>query len=169
MQKLTAAGYLKYDPKHNATRHEKWWMILICNRDIIEYYKHWVLKFGTKIVRSEDWLGHRELTSPDNWGMVTRGVQVAESAWKSHVSIIKGEEPKRKDLWGKYEGKRIVFEYDNALKTNGAHWWINVRSDDFCDIRTELGLSPYANAPFHLTIGKDISSPINKNRERKKK
>lgn len=159
---FSSYGTLRYDPEHSKTRRDEWWLILECNTDIIRYYKYWISKHGTKTISSVDWLRSAGLPNYGSWKMTSRGVTVTESAWKSHISVIKGEEPEFKDKWQIYQGRRVKFEYDNYIETNGAHWWLRVYSRDLQVIRKELGLTPLPLAPFHITIGKDIESPPRK-------
>jgi hypothetical protein len=91
---------------------------------------------------------------------VIRGERDFNSAKQQGVPPVKAS-----PLWGKYENKRVWFEFDpQYLNTNGKHWWIRVISPELESIREELGLTPqptyfHRNSrtwrvnPFHLTIG----------------
>lgn len=75
------------------------------------------------------------------------------SKWGAHVSIIRGEELPNPDGWGADHGREIAIRYTHDIYTNGAHWWLNVESDDLADIRAGYGLPP-EKRHFHLTIGR---------------
>lgn len=138
-------------------------------RGLVMFYKWMLEKEATKLVSS-----HRLFKTDESWPVRQRGVKVSESAWKAHISVVRGEEPRNKQAWKKYDGKRISFSYTPMVQTNGAHWWLPVSSPDLNQIRKELGLPKVASgfdseyyqnhrgimvrrpAQFHLTIGKDV-------------
>jgi hypothetical protein len=181
----TSTGVIRYDPRHNKTRHDDWWMILECGRGLVMTYKWLLQKDGTKIIPSDHMfdVGVR-------YPVTQRGVYVSESAWKAHVSVSRGVKPRNMKAWGKYEGKRVRFQYSPMVQTNGAHYWLPVISDELDAIRKELGLVKVARtfnlrkpetyidhrgrkvrrpAQFHLTIGKDVDEhPRDRKRWRKK-
>lgn len=180
----TSTGVIRYDPRHTKTRHDDWWMIVECGRGLVLTYKWLLDRDGTKIVPSD------HLFDVDTrYPVIQRGVKVSESAWKAHISVVRGEKPRNPDAWRKYEGKRIKFQYSPMVQTNGAHYWLPVISDDLDDIRQELGLTKVARsyrpgnperyrdhrgqmirrpAQFHLTIGKDVDEhPRDRKRWRK--
>jgi hypothetical protein len=129
-----STGILIYDPhgraeKSKAKVSDPWWLILICDNEIIRYYNWWLEK---QWIRTEKY-----------------------SLYGSHVSIVKGEEPPNKELWKKYNKKILKFRYNNEIKTNNYHYWLWTECTEFERIRLELGLSPrFPDMRFHLTIGR---------------
>lgn len=162
---LQSFGYLNYDPKNILTRYEDWWLILRCDEGLTAYYRKWVEREYPIKVDSQDWLKKAELDeNQSSWLITQHGVKINKSVWGSHVSVIRGEVPRNKSVWSKYQNKKIMFEYDPAyLNTNGKHWWFRIFSPQLEQIRKELGLTSqprsfnsngksYLN-PFHITIG----------------
>lgn len=121
---------IKYDPKVlNATdaMFKKWWMIATVDGDFTEYYAWHVNK--------------------------RTGLLFQKPAWGAHISVIRGEEPLN-NKWMLHDGKEIVVQYDPDLRTNGEHWWANVKSEQLLDIREELGLTRIGEFGLHMTIGR---------------
>lgn len=146
-------GYLKYDPESKTTRKDPWWLIVNCSIGLAKLYQHLIYKDAIKNVRADNVFGL------GSW-LVERGkVKVNKSVWGPHISLVRGEVPTNKKFWKKYDGKRIWFEYTSMVGTNGCHYWLPVFSQEFIDIRLELGLPPEPRAPFHLTIGRDVEAP----------
>jgi hypothetical protein len=175
-QKYKSRGTIRYNPKHSNTRHDKWWMILECGRGLVLTYKWLLKKDGTKKISSD-----LAFKTHNVFPLVKRGIDVSESTWKSHISIVRGERPTNVGAWNKYNGVSINFEYSPIVQTNGAHYWLPVISDDLDEIRRELGLADVSRSfskndssnyifhngrrivkppQFHLTIGKDIESNL---------
>jgi hypothetical protein len=164
---MKSFGYLRYDPKHRATKFKPWWLLLQCNDELTAYYRNWIEKEHPYEIRSKDWLEKACLTPNVNksWPITQHGVKVTRSAWGSHISVVRGEKIPYKNLWKKYNGKKIWFEYNpEYLNTNGKHWWIRAVSPQLEEIRQEMGLTPQPTYfdrrtkkikvnPFHLTIG----------------
>lgn len=122
-----AKGKIIYDPKSDASKFNFWWCKVDVHPSIIHYYQYWV---------------KREL-----------GIHLNTPIWKAHITVVRGEEPKKKFLWKKYEGREIVFEYSPALRMSETYTWIQVESPDLEELRVELGLKPQPRVPFHITIG----------------
>lgn len=73
-----------------------------------------------------------------------------------HITVVRtGKEvPKNIQVWGKYEGKEIPFEYENTVGYDGTYYYLRVFSPEIERIRMELGLPrmrPQFN-DFHITI-----------------
>lgn len=176
----TSYGYLKYDPRHKNTRNDSWWLILEVGHGLVKMNKWLLEKEGTKVVSSDDAFGH---TYTRTWPVVKRGVKVSESAWKPHVSVVRGERPRNKRDWKKYNGKKVWFKYSPLIIRGGPYYWLEVYSNELEFIRKELGL-PRLSSGFdfeyyekngvlikrkpmlHLTIGKDIDAPPNRGPKR---
>ena len=84
--------------------------------------------------------------------------------WRSHVSIIRGEQPKKEYLWKKHEGRKVEIFYSPDIRMSETYAWIPVRSPELEEIRVELGLKPQPRVAFHLTIGnkKNITGDVKK-------
>ncbi len=129
-----STGTLIYDPHGRSPKSRRkvsdpWWVLLMCDQDIVNYANYWLRQKSIYTFR--------------------------HSLYGSHISIVKGEEPPRKDLWKKYHGVKVSFEYSNAINDNGKYWWLFVKCPFFEKIRKELGLPgipPYFR--FHLTVGR---------------
>lgn len=183
-------GYIEYDPR-TSTKFDKWWMVL--KTDVIKrkhgysyvknglsaYYRSLIMKERSVIVNSKEWLKANDLDSKEEWPLSVRNVKVIRSAWGPHISVVRGEEPKNKKYWGKYQGERVEFSYDpRYINTNGKHWWFRIKSDRLLEIRRELGISPYPiywskgqkrNLHFHLTLGTNAEAPSKKEYNKKKR
>jgi hypothetical protein len=163
---LKSYGYLKYDPINQSTRTDSWWAILKCNKDLVNYYRQMIEKEATKVVPSYALFGQSGVINDGYWKVTRRGVKIQGSAWGAHVSVIRGESPKNKNLWGSFENERIEFTYNpEYIDTNGVHWWIRVKSERLEEIRVQLGLGSCprsvrcgTRAPLHITIGRDIEA-----------
>lgn len=107
------------------------WVILQCDKDIINYYK---------------------------WFLTKKGVKLDALLWGSHISVIRGGSYDKIDTnyikhWKYNDGLDIKFNYGD-LVTNGTHWWLEVQSDELEEMRKNLGLQPHPDFGFHITIGK---------------
>lgn len=164
---MKSHGYLEYDPRHAKTEFEKWWLLLKCDHGLVDYYRHLIERSAVYSIPSNFWAEENkiQLDTQNIWEIKQVGFKINKSAWGPHISIIRGEKPKNIDLWRKYSGKKIFFEYNpEFINTNGKHWWIRIDSKELEDIRVELGLTPqhmftdykdgqYKVSPMHLTIG----------------
>ncbi len=125
---------LRYDPKPingSDKMFKPWWLIgFIEAGELTEYYA-WFIRKRT-------------------------GIILQKPAWGAHISIIRGEEPINKDLWGKYEGQVVSLECDPNIRTNGQHWWFRVDSEPIRDIREELGLLRRHPIGLHVTLGRPV-------------
>jgi hypothetical protein len=107
---------------------EDWWLLLTCDPEIVRYYC---------------WLARR-------WGIDIE----AGSRHGPHISVIKGECPKNKNLWFKLKRKPVAFEYSNQIRNNKYHVWLDVRCPELSKIRQQLGLKEKPYHSFHFTIGR---------------
>lgn len=105
------------------------WAILQCDLETVLYYQWWLERVGVK---------------------------VNLPIWKSHISVVRGEDLPNPEAWGLYEGNTIDFSYRiSDVWWNGDYWWINILSPQLEEIRMELGLSPQPKYSLHWTIGKE--------------
>lgn len=104
------------------------WVILQCCNDLVAYYQYWLTK---------------------------KGVAITKSSWKSHLSVIRGEQMDKKiyDNWAR-KNSLINFEYDDTLKTNMEFIWVDCFVPELNKLRSELGLYQKKNDRFHLTVAK---------------
>ena len=84
-----------------------------------------------------------------------------------HISVIRKEPIPNLDLWEKYAGCDLEFEYDNYIYVGENYLWLNVFSEELEKIRLELGLtktseitrSPDCRHKFHITVGNFKNNP----------
>lgn len=85
-----------------------------------------------------------------------------------HISVVRKETPINLDVWNKYQGKSLEFEYTNEIYSGEIYYWLNAFSTELEEIRAELGLpvtSPYTRPPgeykkcFHITIANQKNLP----------
>ena len=123
-------GILLTDPPPdtwNGNDSSRWWAILGCDDDIGNYYR---------------WLLCRR-----NW------LKIMRPAWYTHVSIARGEQPTNEDTWFRMKGTKIRFSYENIVKNNETHFWLQVESQACLDFRKAVGLPESPGIPLHLTLG----------------
>jgi hypothetical protein len=83
--------------------------------------------------------------------------------YPAHITVVRihKEKPKNMGSWGKYEGKKINFQYSSYVHDGSVYWWLNAFSVELEEIRRELGLpvtSEYTRPPegfikcFHITL-----------------
>lgn len=94
--------------------------------------------------------------------LVPKSIVLNSQMYAPHISIVRKETPVKLELWDKYEGEKIRFNYSNIIHFGEVYCWLNVWSKELEKIRLELGLpvsSPYTRPPdgfdktFHTTIG----------------
>ena len=88
--------------------------------------------------------------------------------YPAHISLVRKEIPKKLDVWGKHEGRKIEFQYSPDIQCDKNYWWLNVYCKELEDIRIELGLpvgSKYTRPPdghehiFHISIANRKALP----------
>ena len=121
-------GRVVFDPKSIST-FRPWWAIVRVPRNIVEYYRHWVL-----------WQTKEKITT---------------SLWGAHISVVRGEEIPHLEQWNKFPNQRVTIVYGN-LQSNGLYYWLDVSSPELVTIRRKLGLPPEPKHGFHLTVGKKV-------------
>lgn len=99
--------------------------------------------------------------------LIPKARGVNRQRYGAHISVVRHEVPVNLDVWGKYQGEKIEFTYDNEVKWGTVYYWLNCFSKRLEEVRTELGLpvsSQYTRPPgswikcFHCTVGnvKDV-------------
>ena len=122
---IEGKGTLRYS---STFEEMKWWLVVDCDKEIGKYYRNLYYLLHHKC---------RELQRP---------------AWESHISVIRNEEPPKKDLWGKYNGLNITYQYNPVIRNNGIYFWLDVECNQLLDIREEIGLDREPYFPLHLTV-----------------
>jgi len=117
----------------NLLYYPTWWLIAKVEGDICKYYRT-LVKFYNRSLK----------LNPPKHG--------------AHITIIAGkyEKPSNENLWNKYQGDRIEFEYDPFITIDREYFWVEVKCKRIEDIREELGLPRTIIHPWHLTIGNTI-------------
>lgn len=127
---LRSYGTLRYDPTMKGQKvRESYWMILTCDEEITRYYAWLLLK--------------------------QHCVTLRRPAWRTHVSVIRNERIKTPSKWGWGNGKKVEFQYDPTVLTNGIHYWMRVTCDKMLELREWYGLPRTPYRPLHLTLGND--------------
>ncbi len=94
--------------------------------------------------------------------LLPKSVRTNRQMYPAHISVIRKETPPKMELWNKYSGEQIEFEYSNIIHNGEVYYWLNCWCQRLEDIRVELGLpvdSPYTRPPdgfaktFHVTLG----------------
>ena len=95
-------------------------------------------------------------------GLLPKSIKPNPQKYNAHISVVRKEIPPRMDLWGKYAGEEVEFEYAHDIRSGAVYYWIDAFSKRLEEIREELGLevsSPYITPPegyrhtWHITIG----------------
>lgn len=82
--------------------------------------------------------------------------------YPAHITVVrlKLENVKNLDVWNRYQGESVPFQYDNEIRFDGTYFYLNVQSDRIGDIREELGLPRFRFGDlgadkrcYHITIG----------------
>lgn len=75
---------------------------------------------------------------------------------KPHITVVRShrENIKNFEFWSKYTNEVIDFYYCGKIEFSSPYFYINVDSKRLCEIREELGLTPYrfSDSKFHITI-----------------
>jgi len=128
---FSSTGILHYDPGVGTKNFDAHWAILLCDDEIARYYAWFLKKRGVELFSNDKGL------------------------WKTHVSVLKGDEPPNPTAWKKYEGYEVEFHYTHLVRyDNGKHAWVDVYSEELSAIRQELGF--VAKPWYHLTVGRLI-------------
>lgn len=131
--------------------------------------RNWVESAGTLLYTIGPNGGHRLTVELDKdfgkyyYSLIPKYKNANRQKYNPHISVIRHETPPNLDVWGKYQGKRIVFQYDTIIRTCPVYYWLDVICKELEDIRSELGLFKPPMYPhlvpegydklFHITIG----------------
>ncbi len=110
-----------------------WWMIIEVSEEIGRYYRKQLSTFSMA--------KYNDLSAPE---------------WGSHISIVRGEHPLNSEVWNKWNGKQVHFEYANKveIRDHSLYFWLAAKCPEAEEIRLELGLSKHPEYGFHLTFAK---------------
>ena len=90
---------------------------------------------------------------------VYRTRKIQKPLYGNHITVIRREEPTNKDLWFKYDGMEIQFEYSPLANCNRYYHWLPIKCSKLDEIRVELGLTNPPICPYHMTFGNEIVKP----------
>ena len=67
---------------------------------------------------------------------------VSPGRYPTHITVVRPEKdiPTNISAWGKYEGERVDFLYENEIVHGKRYFWLRVISKRLEEIRAELGL-----------------------------
>lgn len=94
--------------------------------------------------------------------LIPKYYNVQAQKYRPHVTVVRSriDIVKNRDLWKKYEGKKINFSYSNVVNFDGTYFYLDAQSDQIGDIREELGLPRFrtnelgaSRGCYHITIG----------------
>lgn len=120
-------GQLCWDPTPpGSSGYVPWWALLRCDPGIIGFYGWLCKKHGIPLIKPRD---------------------------GAHISVVKGEEPQHRQLWGCPRPTVALWYAAHVRYDNGRHAWLDVWSDDLNALRADLGLPPKINMSYHMTLG----------------
>ena len=139
-------------------------MIIECSSDWFAYHHRWM-----QMLWERSWVKVVDADRKPNGShdhllarLALKPVTYIPPAWGPHISVIRGEcardkngrvDRRFRDLWGKYEGERIMFTFDPHMGVSSRYMYFRVMSRRLNDIRAELGLPPNPTIKMHLTVG----------------
>ncbi len=116
------------EPRVKDKGNRKWWLLLKCDPEIINFYSWLSVRNGWEIVKG--------------------------SRWGPHISVVSGEKPKNMWHWNRLPGKSCEFRYSIHQRHDDHFIWLDVQSDELERIRNNLGLPSKPYFSFHLTLGR---------------
>lgn len=128
-------GILRYDPHRPGMKTRTvWWCVIELDDAIASYYR---------------WFIDREWWQADS-STIKRGYH--RPAWGAHVTVIRGERPRKNESDWKYrDGERISIRYDNKIRQTSSavyadepdkFWFVDAHWDGYTELRKHFGL-PY--------------------------
>lgn len=129
---ITIKAKLVYDPIDVGTATRKgfqfWWAAAMLSNNLTAFYRHLIF--------------------------LNTGETLTAPMWRSHVSVIRGEQPKNRGAWKKFHGQEFSIQYfPERMMQNDKYVWFPAESAELEEVRAELGLRRTPRTPFHLTIG----------------
>lgn len=133
MKPMKSEGRLRYNPKliggTAPSMYLRKWLVIDVEPDIGRYYRHLYQSHHHNC---------RTLLRP---------------SWAEHISVVRGEILPSEELWQKYHGESIEFEYISEIYDDGLYFWLPVICDRALEIREELGLPREPEYSLHITVG----------------
>lgn len=130
-QWFTSTGRILKDPPSgqlwNGNDSSRWWIIVECDFEIGDLYRWFLLRY--------------------------RGIKLMRPAWGSHISIVRGEVPLSHIAWDAVATAPTCFRYENEIRDNGTHFWLEAEVEECPKIRKALGLAREPEFTTHLTLG----------------
>jgi hypothetical protein len=132
---IQCVGKLVYNPPRGKMKVNPWWLVLDIEPELTRYYRWWVER--------------------------QYGIVLCKPAWDAHVTVVRGQEPEHKELWGKHADKEIVFSLQPGVRQSGdttgwdrpdSYWFVDIFSSELSDIMVELGFPE--KEKYHLTVGR---------------
>lgn len=91
--------------------------------------------------------------------LIPKCIKTVEQSYPTHITIVRGglEPIANMNAWEKYQQKEVFFYYLPIIRYYSNIYYLDVFCKEFCDIREELGLTPYRNGykSFHISIAND--------------
>jgi len=87
--------------------------------------------------------------------LIPKWISVNPQRYPAHVSVVRRETPPNMDVWNKYQGTEIEFEYSQIIVADETYFWLDVFCPRLGEIREEMGLKafpPWRNL-YHITLG----------------
>jgi hypothetical protein len=93
--------------------------------------------------------------------LIPKYLHVKQPMFAPHISVVRDWTPPNMDVWEKYQGHSVNFEYDSYVHNDELYYWLDVYSLELEAVRTELGLRPHGDVTtspdgkhrFHITVG----------------
>ena len=149
MEWIKDIGTLDYDPDRGRldSGRQRNWLVLNVGPGMSSLARYWI---------------HQ---NPVYYGFAK--LDVKKPIFYPHVSIVRGEQLKNPDMWKKYQGCRVEYEYtiephitrgNKGESVNAQFFFVYARSPWFSNLRKELGLHTHrpdgSELHYHITVGK---------------
>lgn len=93
--------------------------------------------------------------------LVPKHFKIKKPLYPAHISLLRNQTPPNMDVWTRYAGQTVSFQYESFVYYDDLYFWLNVYSHELETVRSELGLPPWGDVSlspdfqhrFHLTIG----------------
>lgn len=90
--------------------------------------------------------------------LIPKAYYVQPQMYPAHITVVRSypiEIITDRSAWGKYEGRLFNFEYSGEIQYSAPYFYLDAWSEDFAEIRAELGLPRYRPRfdRYHITIG----------------
>jgi hypothetical protein len=74
--------------------------------------------------------------------LMPKYLKASPGRFPTHITVVRPEKdvPSNLSAWGKYEGQKVDFLYENEIVHGKKYFWLRALSKRLEEIRTELGL-----------------------------